>query len=1059
MKTVKPNPYFSGATLQKPLSLAFAVIAAFTPSLGFSEEDDIEGDVFELSPFTIQPEEGWVATETLAGSRLRTDFKDVAAQVEVMTMEFMDDFGITSMEESLIYSLNVSNPEDRVAGNGEGFGTSPLDFQQIRGVGGGTRSRNFFGVVTPTENYNISRLTIASGPQSILFGVGAPAGVLDVSINRAETSEDFGEVSFQTDSNGGHRVSFDYNKVIIEDKLALRMALLNKNTEQDWEPNYDKVKGLYATVTWRPFETTTIMGHYERQERAWNRANRFLPYDRLSAWYGWGQPAFDINTLPTNNAGEPLFNNLPIIYNRAGADATIVINPDGTWQQPTTAFRNSVEIVPPTDLPGVSPVNFEADNWTLLDNSIFPAAEQVNLNGLATTTEMESDIYNLFIEQRLAENWFIELGYQKEDVYRLDYDMGVSDRTLFVDPNRYLGDGTTTNPNFGDFYLDGQPQWQPVEDNTESWRATMSYEFDFADKFTSAMRVFGRHRMAILKSQDKAVNGLGQQGLRYRIAPDYNTLEEPFFGNSTYADATANNWLSNGARGINARYYLTEENGYYSAPSNLVFDGRPLSFQDENGQSFTIDPLNTGYFDEHGQRLVSNNGPQGINSQLDTEQFGYQGFFLDGRIALTYGYRKDEAKSRNFINVDQDNVGSFRHPNGARATGLFPYYEDVEFGDFGDVQSGITRTTGAVVRVFPWISLFYNKSDTFQPNIGRFDPYGNEYPGAEGEGKDIGFRLDLLDDKLVLKYNRFDLVAGPSRAANTPFNRWRDPVWDVENRYRTLTGDTNYPGKDQGGFRERGRANYWVMSDNLSEGDEVTATYAPIEGLNIRLTYTNRTAIESNIGQVWFDWIDERLENAWTKFNVPEGGADNPRDINQNGVIDTWTWDTAYYNDNNGGSQTLAEYYNDVTVNGPIGATLIKALDGKPNEFDRSESANLNVNYRFQEGRLKGYNAGFAVRYRGAPAVGFLETEVNGEIAPDLDNILAGAVDMTYDASFGYRGKMKFFGDRNFRAQFNVRNLFDDGPTFPVIKSVDGNNIRIARKSGRLFILSMDIDL
>ncbi|MCB1124110.1 MAG: hypothetical protein KJT03_21345, partial [Verrucomicrobiae bacterium] len=59
----------------------------------------------------------------------------------------------------------------------------------------------------------------------------------------------------------------------------------------------------------------------------------------------------------------------------------------------------------------------------------------------------------------------------------------------------------------------------------------------------------------------------------------------------------------------------------------------------------------------------------------------------------------------------------------------------------------------------------------------------------------------------------------------------------------------------------------------------------------------------------------------------------------------------------------------------------------------------------------------------------------------------------------GHRGKVKLFGERNYRAQLNVRNVFDDGPTFSVIKSVDGNNIRVARKSGQLFVLSFDIDL
>ncbi|MCB1124439.1 MAG: hypothetical protein KJT03_23000, partial [Verrucomicrobiae bacterium] len=383
--------------------------------------------------------------------------------------------------------------------------------------------------------------------------------------------------------------------------------------------------------------------------------------------------------------------------------------------------------------------------------------------------------------------------------------------------------------------------------------------------------------------------------------------------------------------------------------------------------------------------------------------------------------------------------------------------EDAEFGDFGEVQSGITRTKGIVARPLSFLSFHYNESDTFQPNIGRFDPYGVEYPGAEGEGKDYGFRLDLFDDRLTLRWNEFELVAGPSRAANTPFNRWRDPLWSVANRYRQITGNDDYPAAGMGGFRERGRCCYWVMSDNLSEGTEISANFRPIDGLDIRFTYTDRTAIESNIGNIWFQWMEERKAQSWTQFSVPEGGVSNPRDMDGDGEIGTWTWENAWITDND--DMPMAQYYQDVTINGPIGAALIMALDGKPNEFDRSESSNLNVNYRFQEGALKGWNAGFAVRYRGAPAVGFREIDINGVLSPDLDRIIDGAVDMTYDATVGYRGKIDLFGSRNYTVRLNVRNLFDDGPTYPVIKSVDGNNIRVARKSSQLFILSVDMDL
>ena len=57
------------------------------------QDEATEEDVFELSPFLVESgTTGWTATETLAGSRMRTNLGDVATQVEVMTLDFMDDY-------------------------------------------------------------------------------------------------------------------------------------------------------------------------------------------------------------------------------------------------------------------------------------------------------------------------------------------------------------------------------------------------------------------------------------------------------------------------------------------------------------------------------------------------------------------------------------------------------------------------------------------------------------------------------------------------------------------------------------------------------------------------------------------------------------------------------------------------------------------------------------------------------------------------------------------------------------------------------------------------------
>src|SRR5687768_10019963 len=104
----------------------------------------------ELSPFVISEttETGWIATETLAGSRLRTNFKDVPNQIETLTKDFMSDLGLNSVEQALVYTANVENLNDYVPFVPGSAAADPGQSGRVRGIGGGTRSRTFF----PSQN-------------------------------------------------------------------------------------------------------------------------------------------------------------------------------------------------------------------------------------------------------------------------------------------------------------------------------------------------------------------------------------------------------------------------------------------------------------------------------------------------------------------------------------------------------------------------------------------------------------------------------------------------------------------------------------------------------------------------------------------------------------------------------------------------------------------------------------------------------------------------------------------------------------------------------------------
>ena len=83
---------------------------------------DEEEDVYLLSPFVVETTEnvGYLATSTLAGSRLKTELKDIGSAISVVTQEFLEDTGATSAENLLVYTVSteIGGSQGNFAGAG-----------------------------------------------------------------------------------------------------------------------------------------------------------------------------------------------------------------------------------------------------------------------------------------------------------------------------------------------------------------------------------------------------------------------------------------------------------------------------------------------------------------------------------------------------------------------------------------------------------------------------------------------------------------------------------------------------------------------------------------------------------------------------------------------------------------------------------------------------------------------------------------------------------------------------------------------------------------------------
>lgn len=92
---------------------------------------------------------------TLGRNRFITNFRDVAAQIEVITMDFMDDFALNSNEDTVIYSTILEAVNEIVTGTGLQTGASRN--VRVCDLASATNSKAFFAYRAPYANYYLDQ--------------------------------------------------------------------------------------------------------------------------------------------------------------------------------------------------------------------------------------------------------------------------------------------------------------------------------------------------------------------------------------------------------------------------------------------------------------------------------------------------------------------------------------------------------------------------------------------------------------------------------------------------------------------------------------------------------------------------------------------------------------------------------------------------------------------------------------------------------------------------------------------------------------------------------------
>jgi outer membrane receptor protein involved in Fe transport len=979
-----------------PAPSTSTVTTTTTSTTTASSDNPSESNPTILSPFEVASTEdtGYRAQNTLAGSRINTDLKDLAAPISVVTKDFMNDIGAVDVNDILTYEVGTEGTKDfqsntqQLGRTSDNAAQDPNGATRGRGLAAFDFTRDYFfslsDVITGYaansvgfDSYNLDSVTIVRGADSILAGLGSPAGIINFAPQVAGLEKNLTDVSYRFGSYGDKRATINANMVAKENVFAIRLDAVWNDKGFEQQPASDKDKRYYLTATWKPFKTTTIRASYEDVDVRANYPNTFTPEDDITQWVQLGKPSSAGPGLTAPNLGTALNSGPNVYYNSNGSfDTAYNDSPQATFYQ---LNLSNVGIWQPLRFS-----NDQYGNW-----------HDLNTNGTKQVNTLKTE--EISIDQALLPNLNLngavvhEIGnYSQLNLGRPDF---VTDQ---VDVNKLYPWGGV-NPNYGDtfFYYTGLDNQQRTLSTNLVARLALTYDLDLK-KYN---KWFGRY----------VATGFLEDRRTTHDFLDYNQQQ-----------AAAGAMVGTGP-GIITYNGGTMANGYFATTTpKAPFLQVDTPFTDAMG--VTTDSFSTIYQLKEEEKDIT---------KLSTSAVVLQAYVLDDLAVGTFGLRRDKDEAGFDGNNGVDAVSGLVNPIPS---------DQFSAGPLTVIQAQ-TKTYGVVLHGpkigaidLKWLSVGYNQSQNFIPNAGSIDLQGNPTPDPTGTTKDYNISVDLFGGKLNAKIDWFTSIAANAAAptVNFPLVQWSIPFISLVNNNANglgafadlakQAGITNYtsglaPGITTGDAQ---LANAYT-ANTQSKGMEFELTYNVTRNWRVFGTLTREQAEQSNIAPALTTFINNRVAY-WQANGLWNGPLTTKQD-----------W--------NGQPETGQQVFND-DVLGPFIA--YQAASGQPSEQLHKWKASLVTNYTFDQGIAKGFGIGLGLRYLdktiiGNPAITTLENGSPTVTGLDLANPYTVPGQTTAEGWLTYATKIY---NNKYILSFRLEgdNLTSSGGYTPVNANSDGTH-------------------
>jgi len=969
----------AAATPAIPVTTTKPAAAATTGTTAKTGDDEVhQMDVFTV---TGSNDDGYSAERTTSASGLNTPIADVAASISAFTPEFLNDIGAATVEDIINYAGN--GEMDLGDSSGVDMNTDytlePQSTPQfnIRGMSG---SVLVDGVEAngPVDQYNIDNVELASGANSIVFGMGGQGGVLSMSSGGASLQRN--TLKFKSelgiyDSPGSNgipykRFTLNYNLVLIPKRLGLRINGLLEDSKswRMWE--YRKNKRINPVISFKPWTNTNVKISYEAGMDQSAISRYINPNDGYTRWL-----AADGQTMagfgPSFARPRTTTVNYPHIFNEN----------NGIMYNYTQAYEGSNYTAHPLS-PSLAPFEF---------GTVGPGAgrrEKIK-NG------------SISIEQRLG-----NLNLQFRYVYTFDNAFALSPRQarpfIQVDPNTLISPAIwvsadrpflVENDYAGRLYMEN--------DWTRRTNVKTTHTFQLNTNYNLNLKKWGRHRFMLSYQYNKS-NLFKDRKVEVLVDDNNTAIDNPGSPEALVNRVYRRNYITEGdystyheADPTIPVYFATNDKVYHSAWTSQG-EGTAAHIK-QNGNAFR-GTVQSYWFNDHLSTI--------FGGRYDIVDFQQE--WPQYRVLLPDPEADDQT-------IDPRITSGQVVANGYAFDGkhwLHGTYKPFTFSA-GAVYKFTKRARGTS------LSANYSTNRNMPILDGRrVLPTGNLPPLTEGSSADIAIRYDFFNNgKLTVKVGWFDnrKLHDASYVPNGSGSTTSDGMGatNLFNIYDALyfltpTAQSGIPTIARQGFGAGpgkgpgADGNQWGwkyaynppvsnvilpygsppqynagMMDTHSRGYEFELTGRPMKNLDIRFTFSYTDRNRENIMNEVYDYFNKNIP-VWMAM----ANSNNPNDpdgiwyviVNDQGArmpLANYIWGELYSNQNTGQTSppaldlTSAAPKNDGSKNGNLRTSMAAGMMNQVGKYGtRPYKANLTIRYSFNSGWFKGLAVMVACRYR-----------------------------------------------------------------------------------------------